>query len=117
MKKIKTILVIIAVILFLVNYQICEFFYPNDIKKWWALKINNYAVVLALTFISYGINTKGILKLILNISAGLMISSVIDKVWFNVREFRYNDIIMIILTICFSVLDYLKVLKNDAKNK
>ena len=48
------------------------------------------------------------LKFIYNIGIGLAVSNVIDKVFFNVLEFRYNDIIMIVLTICFATLERLK---------
>lgn len=112
MKEVKIILYILAILLFCFNYQICDFFYYNDevkdLKKWWGLKSNIYAIILALVFYASLINTKGLLKFVLNVGIGLAISNVIDKVFFNVLEFRYNDVIMIILTLCFAGLEYLK---------
>lgn len=118
MKEVKIYLYILAVILFVSNYQICDFFYYNDeikdLKKWWGLKSNIYAIILMIVFYASSIKQKGILKLVLNIGVGFTISNVIDKVFFNVLEFRYNDVIMIILTLCFALLDYLKEKKNGA---
>lgn len=119
MNEVKKILFIIALLLFLSNYSICNFFYYNeeikDINKWWGLKSNIYAVIMMLVFYASLINSKGVLRFILSIGAGFTISNVIDKVFFNVLDFNYNDIIMIILTLCFSCLDYLKEKRNESK--
>lgn len=106
-QKVKIFLVIVSVILFVSNYQICEYFYPKDVEKWWGLKSNIYAVIVGLVFASASIGVKGVLRLVLNIGLGLAISNIIDKCYFNVLEFRYNDIIMIVLTISFSLHKYL----------
>lgn len=106
-QKVKIFLVIVSVILFVSNYQICEYFYPKDVEKWWGLKSNIYAVIVGLVFASASIGVKGALRLVLNIGLGLAISNIIDKCYFNVLEFRYNDIIMIVLTISFSLHKYL----------
>ena len=120
MTEVKKILYILAILLFVSNYQICDFFYYNDelkdLKKWWGLKANIYAVIMMLVFYASLINTKGIIILILNIGLGLCISNVIDKVFFNVLEFRENDIIMIILTVCFSMMERFKEF-SYARNK
>ena len=112
MKEVKTILFIFCIFLICFNYLICDFFYYNeqikDIKKWWDLKTIIYSVVMMILFYASRINTKGLLKFVLSVGFGFCISNVIDKVFFNVLEFRYNDIIMIILTFCFATLDYLK---------
>ena len=102
---------ILAIILFVSNYEICNFFYYNedikDVSKWWGLKSNIYAVILSIVFYTSAINTKGILRLILDIGFGFCLSNVIDKVFFNVLDFNYKDIIMIILTLCISLYRYL----------
>lgn len=117
MKEVKIYLYILIIILFVSSYNICDYFYYNDevkdVKLWWGLKSNIYAIIIALTFYASSINVKGVLRLVLNIGVGLAISNVIDKCFFNVLEFRYNDILMIILTVSFAVLDYLKGLRNE----
>jgi hypothetical protein len=116
MKEVKIFLYILSILLFVFNYQICDFFYYNenvkDLKKWWGLKSNIYAIIMAIIFYASLLNTKGVLKLVLNIGLGLCISNVIDKVFFNVLEFRYNDIFMIVITVSLSLYTYLKEFKN-----
>lgn len=116
MEEVKRIVYIVAILLFVFNYSICDFFYYNDdvkdIQKWWGLKSNIYAIIVMMVFYASIINTKGVLRLILNIGLGLCVSNVIDKVFFNVLIFRYNDALMIILTLCFSFYEYLKDFKN-----
>ena len=102
--------------MFCFNYNICNYFYYNDeikdISKWWDLKSNMYAIIMTLVFYASLINTKGILKVILNIGLGLCLSNVIDKLFFNVVSFQFNDVLMIMITICFSAYNYLKELKK-----
>jgi hypothetical protein len=115
MKGVKISLYIIAILLFVSSYSICDLFYYNeeirDIKKWWNLRSNIYAIIIMLVFYASLIGTKGVLRLILSIGVGLCISNVIDKVYFNVLDFTYTDIIMILLTICISLYDYLNTYK------
>lgn len=102
MKKVKIIINIIAIILFVMNYQICELFYSDDIKAWWSLKVNLYAVIIALVFISHSLETKGWLKFVLYVGVGFTISNVIDKVFFDIRVFTSMDLVMIITTFIFA---------------
>tara|TARA_R110000851_G_scaffold192583_1_gene343314 strand:- start:373 stop:732 length:360 start_codon:yes stop_codon:yes gene_type:complete len=111
MKEVKNLLYLLAIVLFLSNYQICDYFYYNDeikdLKKWWGLRSNITATIIMLVFYASLINTKGVTRLILSICVGLCVSNVIDKVFFNVLYFNYKDIIMIILTICIATYNYL----------
>ena len=116
MKEFKVYLYLIAIILFISSYQICDFFYYNDdvknIQKWWGLRSIIYAIVMMLIFYASLISTKGVLKLILSIGFGFCFSNVIDKVFFNVLDFNYNDVIMIIITLCISLYKYLDERSN-----
>ena len=116
MKEVKIYIYLIAIILFISSYQICDFFYYNDdvknIQKWWGLRSIIYAIVMMLIFYASLINTKGVLRLILSISFGFCFSDVIDRLFFNVFEFNYNDLIMIILTLCISLYKYLDERSN-----
>ena len=116
---VKKILYIIAIFLFCFNYKICDLFYYNDdikdIKLWWGLKARIYDVVIFLVFWASLIDTKKWLKFILSLAVGLSLSSLIDKIYFDVFEFNQNDIVMIIITVCFSVLSYLKDKNNWRK--
>ena len=119
MKEVKSILLIFVIILFVSSYKICDLFYYNDevknIKLWWGLKSNLYTAMIALIFYASSIDTKGVVKLILSIGVGLAVSNVIDKVFFNVLDFRYNDVIMIVLTIGFSTLNFINEIQGNAR--
>ena len=112
MKGVKIIIYVLALLLFVLNYQICDYFYYNDeikdIKKWWGLKSNIYALICGLVLYGSLIGSKGLIRFVLAVFTGFCMSNIIDKIYFNVINFTYNDIIMIILTICFAYLDYLK---------
>ena len=108
---VKKIAYILAILLFVSNYEICNFFYYNEeiknVSKWWDLKSNIYAVILSLVFYASLINTKGIIRLILDIGFGFCIANLIDKIFFNVLVFNEKDILMIIITVCIAVINYL----------
>mgnify|MGYP000754832601 CR=1 FL=1 len=108
MSVVKNIVYILAILLFVSSYSICDFFYYNDeikdVQKWWGLKSNIYAVIMMLVFYGSLLKNNKFTRLIINIGLGLCVSNVIDKVFFNVLEFTYNDIIMIIVTVCLSVM-------------
>jgi len=112
MKKVKITLIIAAIVLFVSNYEICDYFYPTmskaDLRGWWYLKSNIYAVIVALVFLSSSIGTRGILRFFLDVGIGFAVANVIDKVYFNVREFTDSDIIMIIVVILISAFDAYK---------
>lgn len=98
-------------ILFLSNYYICEYFYSNDITKWWQLKTNIYAIIIALAFILSGINARGICKFFLNLGVGFTVSNVIDRLYFDVTITTKEDVIMICITIITSIITF----KNSPK--
>tara|TARA_R110000737_G_scaffold232901_1_gene246245 strand:- start:614 stop:955 length:342 start_codon:yes stop_codon:yes gene_type:complete len=108
---VKNIAYILAMLLFVSSYFICDLFYYNEyvknLEKWWDLKVDLYAIILVLICYGSSIGSKKYTRLILDIFLGVCIANLIDKVFFNVLEFNKNDIIMIIITVCLSVLDCL----------
>ena len=108
MKKVKIGLLILAIALFCLNYQICEYFYADDIKKWWDLKINIYSVVFGLILVSYSIGKTGWMRFILYIGSGFAVSSMIDKIFLNVNEFTEADLLMILTILIFASINLIK---------
>ena len=108
MRNLRAIFPILALLLFVGNYQICEYFFPNNIKSWWTLKVNIYALILAFLFLYSSFNKNGIERFLLEIGVGFSISSVIDKCFYNSREFTKSDFVMIILTISIAFYNYRK---------
>ena len=111
-KILRILLVVLAVLFIPLNNYICDYFYPlfddDSIKQWWYLKEDIYGLIISLIFISYSVSTRGILRFVLDISVGLTISNVVDRLYFNTREFTKADILMIFLTFLFAIIDYKK---------
>ena len=106
--------------MFSLNYQICEYFYPlNDdesIRLWWHLKNHIYGIVTATMLIASSMGVKGILRFVLDIGVGFTVSNVVDRLYFNTTQFTKADILMILLTFLFAIIDYKKdELRTDNK--
>ena len=108
MGKVKIVLAIVSILLFSFNYSICEFFYADNVKLWWDLKVNIYSVIFAMVLFSYSIGKKGWLKFVLYIGVGLAVSSMIDKIFLNVHKFTASDLLMIIGTFIFASIDLIR---------
>lgn len=101
--NVKLILSLIALLLFVFNYEICDLFYYNDINKWWDLKLNIYAVILAISaFIAQYDCKNDLARFILLVFSGLCISDVIDRVFFDITTRQLNDIFSIIIVLITS---------------
>ena len=111
-KSLRIVLLVLAMVIIPLNYNICQFFYPlNDaesIKMWWRLKENIYGITIAIILTSYTLTTKGVLRFVLDIGVGFTVSNVVDRLYFNTIEFTKADIIMIIATFLFAIIDYKK---------
>ena len=114
-------IIILVIVFFLGNYQICNYFYPlNDaesIRAWWLLKVDIYALIIALLFIlaaqkkTDNIKLKSIEKLILNIGIGFASSNFIDRRILNTREYTLADLSMVIVVFLVSYYDFKKLNK------
>jgi len=118
----KRLLIIILVIaFFLGNYQICNYFYPlNDdesISNWWFLKVDIYALIIALLFIyaaqkrTSDHRIRMIEKLIINIGIGFTSSNFIDRRILGTREYTLADLGMIIVVFLVSYYDFKRLNK------
>jgi hypothetical protein len=113
MKEIKVYLIVIAILLFVLNYRICDYFYYVDENldslNWWRLKHVIYCFVFALITQSYVINTeKGALRFFLQILTGLSAANVLDQYNFKIFTFEKQDIGIIVVTVLFALADYHK---------
>jgi len=114
-------IIILAIAFFLGNYQICNYFYPLDdavsIRNWWLLKVDIYALIIAMLFVlaaqekTDSVKIRLIEKLILNISIGFTTSNFIDKRIFGVQSYTKTDILMVIVVILVSYYDFRKLKK------
>lgn len=108
MKKFTWILPALAVLLFAFNYLICELVYGNDIESWWDLRNNISAVVVLLAFYCARLEKTPIVTLVTNIGIGFSMADVIDRVFFDIMQFTKSDILMIVVTITYSIYNYVR---------
>lgn len=104
-KRVREIVLVLAMVLYLFNYTICEYFFKEDLKGWWFLKCDIHRVVIILISISFLINSKGVLKMILEIIIGVVFISVKNS---NPTTVTFTDVIILILTVLFAIYSYLK---------
>ncbi len=106
---------VIVLILFVGNYKICDYFYSTDIESWWILRTKIYSIMFVLFWQMAIFETKGIARLILSIGLGFSFSDVIDRIIFNNTNFTRSDIFMILITITFANIDYVRNRSNGVK--
>ena len=111
-QNLRIFLYVLSILIFSLNYQICEYYYPcldqESINNWWDLKTHIYGIVIAMILIASSIDKKGVLRFVLDIGVGFTVSNVVDRLYFNTTQFTKADIIMIIATFLFAVIDYKK---------
>lgn len=107
--KLKFILICVAILLFVGNYQICELFYYDNIPKWWGLKQNIYNIIIAIAAcLSLGSLDNKWYNFLASVFIGLCISNCIDRIFFNVNYFQLNDYLMILITLVTSYIKYVR---------
>jgi len=108
MKKVKPVLLTFALLLFVFNYAICEYYYPGttNLKGWWFMKSDIYSITIMLILLSCNIGTTGLMRFIFSVGIGFSISDVVDRCYFSSRDFNETDIVMIILVFIFAGVDW-----------
>ena len=114
MKKdsIKTLLIVLACVLYVSNYAICELFFSDDLRNWWFLKCDIYTLVIVLLLLSYSIGQKKLVKFFLSVFTGLAASNFIDKFIFDSTHFETDDFLMIAITLLVSGYEWSKEIKK-----
>ena len=129
----KRIIIVTSIVFFFVgNYHICNYYYPlnteEHIKLWWVLKMDIYALIVALCFILASLekttNTRINLieKFITSLGIGLAISNVIDRHFKGIESYVVTDIMIVSCIILVSFYDFKRLSKlanthngNDTK--
>ena len=114
-------ILMLALVLWLANIHICDLLYPDNtkdcIRSWWKLRTNIYGICIALVFQASVIGEKdNRVRFVLDICTGLALSNVIDRWLFDIREFRYGDVLMIAITLGFALKRYYNARKRDFEN-
>lgn len=118
----KRIVVITSIVFFFIgNYHICNYYYPlnteEHIKLWWVLKMDIYALIVALCFVlsnlerTTNIKINLIEKFITSLGIGLATSNVIDRHFYNVESYVVTDIMIVLCVFLVSFYDFKRLSK------
>lgn len=121
----KRIVIITSIVFFFVgNYHICNYYYPlnteEHVKLWWVLKMDIYALIVALCFILASLEKTTnkkinlIEKFITSLGIGLAISNVIDRHFKGIESYVITDLMIVSCIILVSFYDF-KRLSKQAK--
>ena len=121
----KRIIIITSIVFFFVgNYHICNYYYPlnteEHVKLWWVLKMDIYALIVALCFILASLEKTTnkkinlIEKFITSLGIGLAISNVIDRHFKGIESYVITDLMIVSCIILVSFYDF-KRLSKQAK--
>lgn len=97
------------VFLYFANYHICNFVHPNDVPKFWDLKVSIYCLIIILA-LNYARYIKGILGLIESVFISIIINNLIVHYFFRENNYSYSDLIVIPLII---TIEYAKHFKTN----
>lgn len=97
---------IVSIVLYFLSYQICEYFYATNIELWWDLRMKLYAVQFFILFAVLSKTTSGITRLMINFGLGISANDLIDRVFFDVTFFQWNDLLMLTLTALTSLYEW-----------
>lgn len=103
------------VILWLFNYHICNYLFKDNLIKWWDLKqsIYNMCIILALHIPSKIMSPY--YKIVIDFIIGIILSSIIDRLWFETRVYDSSDIIMLTINIIYTLYNLMKCWKTWRK--
>ena len=123
-KRISIVLLILT--FFLTNYHICNYFYPlNDptsVELWWMLKIDIYALIIALCFFLASLRStdnarmRRIERFIFDVSIGLAMSNVIDRHLFDIRTYTSSDLLMVLIIFMVSYYNFKRLKKHSKQH-
>lgn len=115
LKKLSFLIPLLTVLLFIGNYHICEFFYKDDISKWWNLRTALCAINFGLALYCSKMDMRDRLTLFfVNVGIGFSVSDIVDRLVYDITTFTKADILMIIITVMVSFYEsYLKPAKKE----
>ena len=104
----RIILICIFIVLYLKTYEICEYFYPEDVTEWYYLRDKIHGFMFLVLILSNWTG-KVVIKALVLFSSILIAASLIDKQIFNIYETVDKDYFIIIpFAIAAGYLYYMK---------
>lgn len=106
-------LIIILYIIGAIEYHVCEYFYKDNLNKWWELMINFYASeFLLFSIISLIKNKSKIEDIILANILVYLIWHFVDTVFFDIKSLTKEDIALIVVNSIVSIILIYRHLKT-----
>ena len=95
----KSVLLILAFAMYLLNYHICYLAYPDDIISWYKLRGILYTSTFATLFAALNIGATGFQRFFLNIAFSIVVPDLIDRVFFDITTYQWKDLLTLTLTL------------------
>jgi len=109
-------LLIVTVSSFVLNYPICEFFYPgNDyvsIRVWNYINVASLHTMYFLALLNIKLLSKNmgeVYKFILSVGIGFTVADIIDRWCFHITTFVVNDFFIIAIILIIEYNKYIKI--------
>lgn len=96
---------ILIVLLYFGNYQICEFFYSDDLYKWYQLKASILTLIIILA-VKYKAQNNVIEKLF----NSMVLNNIYALLYKNETTYTINDLWFVVI---FTIAQYIKIDKKD----
>jgi len=111
-KTYKVILASLVLLLWVSNYWICEYFYSSSKNEWWALNLSIYNICIIISLLITSWETTGYYKILIEFITGLIIASVIDRVFSSTKTYTLSDLTMIFINITYALYNIIKIKKK-----
>ena len=102
----RLVLTTLSAIINLASYHICNYFFIDNIDKWYDLKfiLTSFSFVLLYQSLSYQANKLD--RFFTTIYCGIFIEDFIDRLFFNITYYEWNDILALLITIAVAIYNY-----------
>jgi hypothetical protein len=95
------------VLLYFLNYHICNFLFPTNVTKFWDLKVCIYSLIIVLA-VKYDTYKTGVLGFIESILISIIINNVFSLYFFEDKNYSHSDLVVITLVIIFEYAKHFK---------
>lgn len=96
--------------------------HEKEVERWWSLsgKLTSLYFLCALSMnldkiFKYKLYKTEYSKSFINIAITFAIGDVIDRIWFNINTFTWNDYIVILLSVILLIKDIVKIKKGPGE--
>lgn len=106
MRYIENITITLAVLLFDYNYNICDYFYEPASLEWWIFRTNIYAIIFFMGMCTGLFKQTYYSKTVIVIGLIYCFGDIVDRLFFNIRTFEINDLLIYASSALFIILRY-----------